>query len=163
MGLPVKDESLCHVCRHCEYMAKAEDEGNKICGVGECGGPAKGRAFPKYKGPLGPIALASQCFVCGEVGNIGITILDRTLACCEPHLHIANLEIDRSVLKPEDMGVVRTKRVVVPLEEALGLVPPKKDKCDQCSSPEEARLHPGTETFLCRKCWDLQESTKRGD
>ena len=123
----MKDESLCYVCRHCEYMAKAEDEGKSVCGVSDCGGPIKGRIFPKYRGPLGTVAMATQCFVCGAVAGISIHDPLRNLAICERHLHILNLEIDRSQLKPEDRGVVRTRKVEVPLEEALGLVPPKKD------------------------------------
>lgn len=129
MGMPVKDTSLCFVCRHCEYMAKAEDGGQKICGVKECGGPLKGRLFPKYKGPLEVTSLATHCFVCGDLAGINISMPDmsRTLAVCERHVQFANLEIDRSVIKPEDMGVVTTKKVEVPLEEMLGLPKPEEE------------------------------------
>jgi len=129
MAMPVADQSLCFMCRFCEHMADAEDRKEKVCGVKDCGGPMKGRLFPKYRGPLEAASMASRCFVCGEPGPINISMPDmsRTLSVCERHVQFANLEIDRTAIAPEDMGVVTTRKVEVPLEEALGLVSPKEE------------------------------------
>jgi hypothetical protein len=111
-------------------MAKAEDEGRNVCGVDGCGGPTKGRLFPGYKGPLTAGVLATHCYVCGEEAGVVISMpdLSRSLACCERHLHFLNRDIDRAIIKPEDRGIVTTRRVPVSLEEMLGLEPPKEDE-----------------------------------
>ena len=129
MGLPVKDNSLAFVCRHCEHMARAEDEGRDVCGVDGCGGPSKGRLFPRYKGPLTAGVLATHCYVCGEEAGVVISMpdLSRSLACCVRHLHFINRSIDRAIIRPEDRGIVTTRRVEVSLEEMLGLEPPKQE------------------------------------
>jgi len=124
--LPIPDSSLFFICRHCEAMAAAWDGGRKTCGA-DCGGPLKGRMYPRYRGPLTPGVVATRCFVCGEgaADHVSDERMSRILGVCGKHSHCVR-RTDMSKVRPEDRGIVTTRKVEVPPEELFGL--PEKER-----------------------------------
>jgi len=49
-------------CATCRWF----HEGNMRCGKSECGGPAVGRDFPDYDGPIPREKFIERCLVCGD-------------------------------------------------------------------------------------------------
>jgi hypothetical protein len=102
-------------------MATAFDRGEKVCGM-ECGGPLKGKVFPRYRGPLTPGVTATKCFVCGEDAkdHVSDPNMTRILGVCGKHFHLVR-PTDPEKVKPEDRGIVVTRKVAVPPEDLFGL------------------------------------------
>jgi hypothetical protein len=82
---------LSAVCARCEHYWAALDRGGEPRGCGpyaDCGGPARGRSFPQYRGPLGS-DLERWCFVCGADATLGCELgagADRgRVGCCASH------------------------------------------------------------------------------
>lgn len=63
------------VCRMCEHLASAMENGQDNCGRADCGSPIRGKSFPFYKGPLAG-NLSKYCFVCGCDAEGEISHLD---------------------------------------------------------------------------------------
>ena len=130
--LPVNDPTMAFVCRLCERLAEARDAKRETCGQ-ECGGPMKGKHFPRYKGPLTPGFMASHCFICGEPTPISMKVeglIDgREIGVCKRHIIHFGVKFEEEKAKAplEDRGTVEHKRIEVPLEEMLGLEE-KKDE-----------------------------------
>lgn len=121
MPLPVNDQSMAAVCRLCEHLAEARDAGRDTCGQ-DCGGPMKGKTFPRYKGPLTPGYIASHCFICGDLTPITVGLHGKMIGVCERHLIFLEKYLGELQKAPlEDRGIVKTTKVAVPIEEMLGL------------------------------------------
>lgn len=74
---------LSAVCAWCEHFHEAKMRGKVMsCGRRECGGPAQGRAFPSYKGPMKE-RLSTMCFICGKDASAGIWIGDGIIGVCQ--------------------------------------------------------------------------------
>jgi hypothetical protein len=73
------------VCAWCEHHWSALKEGRTPgCQQHDCGGPLKGLAFPRYKGPRPH--LASYCFICGTDADMAVEFTGRgSVGCCKGH------------------------------------------------------------------------------
>lgn len=56
---------LSAVCAWCEHWHNNKDRNHEVVCGQSCGGPKRGMAFPKYKGPWEG-SLVRLCFVCGD-------------------------------------------------------------------------------------------------
>lgn len=72
-------------CATCKYF----HEGNMFCGKDECGGPASGRDFPLYNGPIPRENFADRCLICGS-GELYCLIvnLKTKFALCKKHRRV---------------------------------------------------------------------------
>jgi len=66
------------------------DEGLKPrCGQTTCGGPASGRAFPDYNGPIPRANFAAACLVCFRPDPTHLVVVgDDKFGLCDEHYHI---------------------------------------------------------------------------
>jgi hypothetical protein len=62
---PVDVPDSIWLCRMCEHLAHAKDNGQECCGKDLCGGPRQGRSFPLYRGPLASVVY-KYCYMCGD-------------------------------------------------------------------------------------------------
>lgn len=81
------DTGLCAVCAWCEHYYNAKDKYQTFnCGKGDCGGPSRGRVFPRYKGPM-KNKMATFCFICGSDSDAAFDINNNGfLGVCSGHL-----------------------------------------------------------------------------
>lgn len=83
------DTGLSAVCAWCTryWEARGRAHGTAFaCGVGGCGGPGQGRAFPKYAGPRPN--KASYCFICGREADMAVEFHGQQggmVGCCAKH------------------------------------------------------------------------------
>jgi len=105
------ETGLSAVCAWCTHYWEAREQAAGrpcACAVADCGGPAAGRAFPRYRGPRPH--LATYCFICGQPAVFGVTFHGASggsLGCCrkhEPQL--------RQILARRGMRVVVNERLV---------------------------------------------------
>lgn len=105
---------LSAVCAWCtRYWEGREKHG--MCGVPFCGGPAVGRAFPKYAGPrAGQIAMI--CFVCGAEADLGCEFHGQGIVgCCRKH----EPKLREILARPSGRPVVVNERLV-PVVNSVG-------------------------------------------
>ena len=81
--LPVMTHlTMAYICRMCVHMERADSEGKAVCGLGPlCGGPASGKTFPMYQGPLQD-RLEAYCFSCGCEAQHVLEIEENRLGTC---------------------------------------------------------------------------------
>ena len=73
---------LAAVCAWCEHYHNNKERGPTVsCGQTDCGGPAAGKGFPKYKGFM-ERKLHSFCFICGKEPEAGFDIGGKMLGVC---------------------------------------------------------------------------------
>lgn len=105
---------LSAICAYCENWHDAKERGDKVKCHEDCGGPATGRGFPKYKGPLEG-HLAKVCFICGCSATAGVEIGGRMIGVCDrmgPHKETCMDKLKRILTRA---GVVAVKETVVPV------------------------------------------------
>jgi hypothetical protein len=82
MPIPVLVPGMCWICRMCQTLAEAVDKGSESCLDSFCGGPAQGRSFPHYRGPL-LSSVSNYCYLCGEDSDRLLAVgLGRVLGIC---------------------------------------------------------------------------------
>jgi hypothetical protein len=108
------DSGLSAVCAWCEHhWATLRDGTTPGCQQTDCGGPLKGRAFPRYKGPRAD--LASYCFICGKDADMAVQIDGKGfIGCCDSHKTLMMETFKRKG------GAVVVKERVVPLVRSDG-------------------------------------------
>lgn len=102
------DTGLNAVCAWCEHYHDALDRpggGMVSCGK-DCGGPAMGRAFPRYKGPMEGY-LYAFCLICGKSSDATLDIGGRSLGICNRQCS------DGATCMEKIKGVLARKKVVV--------------------------------------------------
>jgi len=83
--IPSGDLSLAFICRLCEHMARAKEQGRDQCNQ-PCGGPSKMLAFPCYQGQIERTYLAKFCYLCGKNASKTLDVGGRgKLGMCETH------------------------------------------------------------------------------
>jgi hypothetical protein len=79
----------------------------------KCGGPASGRGFPAYKGPMQD-HLNTFCFICGKDASAGVEIGGRVLGACHNMGPNGQTCVDKLKLILERQRVI-VKEFVVPV------------------------------------------------
>ncbi len=84
------ETGLSAVCAWCLRYWEAKDRARGTpfsCGVGGCGGPSQGRAFPKYAGPRAN--KAAYCMFCGRTADMAVEFHQEgaggMVGCCADH------------------------------------------------------------------------------
>jgi hypothetical protein len=91
--LPVDIPDMVWLCRMCNNLAVAFENGGNSCGVADCGGPLIGNCFPKYSGPLHSV-MYNYCYSCGNTAE-AVMSLDKggKLGVCRSCL-VTRLKVD---------------------------------------------------------------------
>lgn len=100
---------LSAVCAWCEHhWATLREGATPGCQQADCGGPLKGLAFPRYKGPRPH--LATYCFICGKDADMGVEFAARgSVGCCQAHEHTLRQMISQ---RRDGRAVVVNERLV---------------------------------------------------
>lgn len=91
------------VCACCLKLHCAMDRGLEYCEHAHddsCGGPLKGRAFPKYEGPLTKEMFALKCFRCGEQADFLVELPRGAgfLGTCKEHSEMLRPKSSQAVV-----------------------------------------------------------------
>lgn len=106
------DNGMSAVCAWCEHhWATLKDGATPGCQQADCGGPMRGKAFPRYKGPRPN--LASYCFICGQESDLSVEFSGGGhIGCCAPH----EVQLRRMLSRSGKPVVVRER--IVPVVQA---------------------------------------------
>lgn len=106
--------AICSWCEHWHEANNRRTEGEEVdCGK-SCGGPAMGRGFPMYKGPLHGY-LDRLCFICGKGATSGVQIGGRLIGVCNRMGPKKETCLDKLRNILARTGQVVAKEIVVPV------------------------------------------------